>query len=203
MKTTQKSPTNGLSYEFTYKLDQIGSRRGQKKSFRTVYYWAKDKEKGDKIGSEIGEKMHVIMDLSMEDRIIEVYSFGTRLDVGCGFRKHGDLGIDIHKGRDADVIADACYLPFVDFAFDTLTANHVLEHIEDFRKAIFEMARVAANGVIVAVPKEEFSYSDKTHKHHLMKSEWRKILKGHFSIEEEINFGISNIFVCSKWQKRN
>jgi hypothetical protein len=42
------------------------------------------------------------------------------LDVGCGKHKRGDIGIDYSRDSEADIIADACYLPFKDEVFERL-----------------------------------------------------------------------------------
>lgn len=55
------------------------------------------------------------------------------------------------------VHGDARDLPFDDGSFDTVTALHVLEHLEPpaARRVLEEMCRVARRRVIVAVPMEE------------------------------------------------
>jgi SAM-dependent methyltransferase len=100
------------------------------------------------------------------------------LDVGCGEglaqvnigRLHISqirlVGIDLvvskvtqarqktasHNLRAGFAAADACHLPFVDGAFDSLFCVAVLQHIGDVRSALGEFARVTArHGRIVAV----------------------------------------------------
>ena len=46
----------------------------------------------------------------------------------------------------ADVKADICDLPFEDNTFDVVFCNHVLEHIEDDKKAMSELYRVLKKG---------------------------------------------------------
>ncbi|WP_111706863.1 class I SAM-dependent methyltransferase [Lutibacter citreus] len=46
----------------------------------------------------------------------------------------------------ADVKADICDLPFEDNSFDVVFCNHVLEHIEDDKKAMSELYRVLKPG---------------------------------------------------------
>jgi ubiquinone/menaquinone biosynthesis C-methylase UbiE len=53
------------------------------------------------------------------------------LDVGCGERKKGDLGVDVRRLGSVDVIADAHHLPFVDASFSGCNALAVLEHVDD------------------------------------------------------------------------
>jgi len=50
------------------------------------------------------------------------------LDVGCGRHKHGNIGIDYSKESDADIIADAHFLPFQESCFDKAVSFSVLEH---------------------------------------------------------------------------
>ncbi len=69
-----------------------------------------------------------------------------------------------------DVKADILDLPFEDNTFDVIICNHVLEHIQDDRKAMSELYRVMKNGGwgIVQVPMkislektyEDFSITD-------------------------------------------
>lgn len=46
----------------------------------------------------------------------------------------------------ADVHGDICELPFPDASFDALLCNHVLEHVEDDRRAMAELRRVLRRG---------------------------------------------------------
>ncbi len=46
----------------------------------------------------------------------------------------------------ADVKADLCDLPFEDNSYDVIFCNHVLEHIEDDKKAMQELYRVLKKG---------------------------------------------------------
>jgi len=56
----------------------------------------------------------------------------------------------------ADVKADICDLPFNDASFDIVFCNHVLEHIEDDKKAMGELYRVLKPGGmgIFQIPQE-------------------------------------------------
>jgi predicted SAM-dependent methyltransferase len=60
------------------------------------------------------------------------------------FKKQSNLDyitLDINSPI-ADVKADVCNLPFDDEVFDIVFCNHVLEHIEDDKKAMSELYRV-------------------------------------------------------------
>src|SRR5690554_3296707 len=46
----------------------------------------------------------------------------------------------------ADVKADICNLPFSDNEFDVILCNHVLEHIPDDTKAMYELYRILKPG---------------------------------------------------------
>ncbi|WP_457610018.1 class I SAM-dependent methyltransferase [Lutibacter sp.] len=67
----------------------------------------------------------------------------------------------------ADVKADICDLPFKENTFDVILCNHVLEHIEDDKKAMSELLRVLKPGGmgIFQVPQDlnrEKTYEDST-----------------------------------------
>lgn len=64
-----------------------------------------------------------------------------------------------------DVKADICNLPFADNSFDVVFCNHVLEHIEDDKKAMQELFRVLKSGGfgIFQIPQDlnrETTYED-------------------------------------------
>ena len=65
----------------------------------------------------------------------------------------------------ADVKADICNLPFEDNSYDVIFCNHVLEHIEDDKKAMSELFRVLKSGGygIFQIPQDlsrETTYED-------------------------------------------
>jgi predicted SAM-dependent methyltransferase len=64
------------------------------------------------------------------------------------FRKQKNLNYlttDLYSPL-ADVKADICDLPFEDNSYDVVFCNHVLEHIEDDKKAMSELYRVLKPG---------------------------------------------------------
>jgi SAM-dependent methyltransferase len=68
-------------------------------------------------------------------------------------------------GAGVDVAADITALPFDDGAFEAILCSHVLEHVEDDRAAMAELARVLAPGgwLLVLVPldlERETTYED-------------------------------------------
>ena len=76
------------------------------------------------------------------------------------------LTADLHSPI-ADVKADICNLPFENNTYDVVFCNHVLEHIEDDKKAMSELLRVLKPGGmgIFQIPQEldrEKTYEDFT-----------------------------------------
>ena len=71
------------------------------------------------------------------------------LDVGCGKRKRGDIGVDISRETQADIIADAHYLPFKNEVFSKVVSVVVLEHSPcplAFLKEIYRVLK--PNGIL-------------------------------------------------------
>jgi len=68
-----------------------------------------------------------------------------KLDVGCGYFKRGDIGIDIQSTPCVDVIASAEALPFRDQSFDQVVSYECIGYDtgpEDELLALFEALRV-------------------------------------------------------------
>jgi SAM-dependent methyltransferase len=94
------------------------------------------------------------------------------LDVGCGHDKlPGAVGID----RSADTLADVVHdldtfpWPFEDDSFDLIRCQDVLEHLDDFVRAMEELHRIARPGAEIRIRVPHFSsvqaYTDPTHRH--------------------------------------
>lgn len=66
------------------------------------------------------------------------------LDIGCGERKKGDIGIDMRKTSCVDIIADAHLLPFKTESFSKVYSADVIEHFshKETQKIIREWVRV-------------------------------------------------------------
>jgi SAM-dependent methyltransferase len=109
------------------------------------------------------------------------------LDAGCGtgrnlieFGSLGDAeGVDFsddavafchHRGLHGVRNARIEELPFPDRRFDLILATDVIEHLEDDRRALRELRRVAAPGgrLIITVPAYNWIWSqhDESHHHH-------------------------------------
>jgi SAM-dependent methyltransferase len=65
------------------------------------------------------------------------------------------------QGKDHYVVADGMNLPFKAHAFSHVISSEVLEHLEDDRKALREIARVtkSGGGLVVTFPHRHFYYS--------------------------------------------
>ena len=93
------------------------------------------------------------------------------LDVGCGtglalsvvqsvfpWRKcagldPSDAARDTWKARRINVeLGSATAIPQPDLSWDTVYSSHVIEHIEDEKKAVSEIVRVAKRRAIIVVP---------------------------------------------------
>jgi len=78
------------------------------------------------------------------------------LDLGCGNNKKGTIGIDIRKDSNADIIhnLNEYPYPFKDDEFDMIIADHILEHLDDYKKTMEELHRITKNKgkIIIRVP---------------------------------------------------
>lgn len=80
------------------------------------------------------------------------------LDVGCGKHKRGDIGVDYSRDSEADIIADACHLPFKDEAFSKVTSTTVLEHSPNPLNFLKEQHRVLKRGGEIEVTTDNAQY---------------------------------------------
>ena len=79
------------------------------------------------------------------------------LNVGCGSDHFGDLRLDrVHhylgKNTCANLIADACYLPFRNNSFDHIRAFDVIEHTDNWKTAVIELIRVSKGQIEIRFP---------------------------------------------------
>ena len=91
------------------------------------------------------------------------------LEIGCGkLKSQGAIGLDIKMTRDVDLLSDLERpLPFKDESFETIIANQVVEHIENFTQLMAELHRILKkNGkLVIHVPyfRSSWSHIDPTH----------------------------------------
>jgi SAM-dependent methyltransferase len=83
--------------------------------------------------------------------------------------------VDIEPARGVDLLANMQRMPFASNSIDIVWCHHVLEHIQDDRRAIRELQRIlrpTKGELIVSVPMEagpqtdEYGFADKTRSHH-------------------------------------
>ncbi|MCK4953497.1 methyltransferase domain-containing protein [Candidatus Bathyarchaeota archaeon] len=80
------------------------------------------------------------------------------LDVGCGIKMHGAPNTDVNCGLGKQkfwnnfIRCDARYLPFRNKIFKVVYCHHVLEHIQDYKKALLELVRVTDGLIEIKLP---------------------------------------------------
>src|SRR5215207_2302718 len=96
------------------------------------------------------------------------------LDVGCGMNKTpGAIGLDNNPRTAADVIHDLGQLPypFGDNKFDSIVANHAVEHVPDLMAFITELYRIARPGARIKFVTPHYTNpdwaNDPTHRNHI------------------------------------
>jgi len=92
-------------------------------------------------------------------RLVGVASEVTASDIVLGDATRDIAGVTF---EEASVEA----LPYADDSFDVVVCTHTLEHVQDLPRALSELRRVAAEHVVVVVPKERpYRYSFNLHLH--------------------------------------
>jgi len=138
------------------------------------------------------------------------------LDVGCGIRGRGDVNVDLFFGEvnktdflcgdmyidpsraKNPIKADVCRLPFRDKSFDIVLCYHLLEHVDNYVKAIRELTRVARRLVIIRVPHRLHPDARKVrgHKHFFNKKFFTMLLEkmGYcvYEVKNRYNFQLLN-----------
>lgn len=92
---------------------------------------------------------------AIRQEIVEHVESTPVVDVGCGtgeLKEHigGEyIGVDLTPEFDPDIVGDATDLPFGDNHVPTVVVKNTLQHIPDWRAAVAECCRVAADRVVV------------------------------------------------------
>lgn len=91
-----------------------------------------------------------------EREILKEYTAGKSCDMGCGREKTGSFGIDIAT-KAADLKCDMAKVPMPAASFDSILANHSLEHVPDTPKVLREWYRLLKPGgaIVLFVPDGE------------------------------------------------
>jgi ubiquinone/menaquinone biosynthesis C-methylase UbiE len=117
----------------------------------------------------------------------------TALDVATGgghvarrLRKAGInvVTVDPAPGMEPDVVSRGEDLPFADGSFDVVACRVAAHHFEDVEKAVFEMARVSRDRVIVVDnlflderAEEADRVRDPSHVRNYTEKEWRELFE--------------------------
>jgi SAM-dependent methyltransferase len=129
---------------------------------------------------------------------------GTALDVATGgghvARRLRQAGIQVVSsdpapGMRPDVVCAAEHLPFADGSFDVVVTRVAAHHFQDVRAAVAEMARVAAESVVIVdtsfmseEAEEAERLRDPSHVRNYDEAEWRSFLEGAGLEVREVRF---------------
>ena len=102
---------------------------------------------------------------------VETAGLSPILDIGCGPRKRGTVGMDIYPFPEVDVLYDvADGVPLPDDSVDGVYMYHVLEHLPmaSYEHVLGEIWRVCRDGAWVRIKTPHFScgrdfFQDPTH----------------------------------------
>jgi SAM-dependent methyltransferase len=117
----------------------------------------------------------------------------TALDVATGgghvARRLRDVGINVvtvdpAPGMQPDVVSRGEDLPFADKSFDVVACRVAAHHFEDVEKAVFELARVSRDRVVVVdnlflddAAEKADRLRDPTHVRNYTEQEWRELFE--------------------------
>jgi SAM-dependent methyltransferase len=129
---------------------------------------------------------------------------GTALDVATGgghvARRLRETGIQVVSsdpapGMRPDVVCAAEHLPFADGSFDVVVTRVAAHHFQDVRAAVAEMARVAAESVLIVdnsfmseTVEEAEKLRDPSHVRNYSEAEWRSFLEQAGLEVEDVRF---------------
>jgi SAM-dependent methyltransferase len=85
------------------------------------------------------------------------------LNIGCGGVKiPNSVGVDFDPKTCADVLHDLEQFPwpFPDNSFDRVVCSHILEHLHNPRKALFEIHRMSRPGAVIEIATPHYSSPD-------------------------------------------
>ena len=127
------------------------------------------------------------------------------LDLGCcQYKIPGSIGMDIHPYEGVDIVHDLNVSPWPieDNSIDTVSAKHIIEHVDSIPTFMKEIHRVTKPGGTVIIETPHFtsldSWADPTHKWHLSTNFSEQFTKGNYLaaqtgefkiIENKVSFG--------------
>jgi ubiquinone/menaquinone biosynthesis C-methylase UbiE len=122
------------------------------------------------------------------------------MDIGCGKHKRADVGIDVSRDSQADVIVDAQYLPFQDTIFDTVLSQHMIEHLQKPELAVYEMVRVSKAKVEIICPHRFGHYAKITSDHiRFYNKRWFTQLARKLNVKENVRTTFTPTFFSVFW----
>jgi SAM-dependent methyltransferase len=141
----------------------------------------------------------------------------TALDVATGgghvARRLRDAGLNVvtsdpAPGMQPDVVCHAEYLPFADGSFDVVACRTAAHHFTDVRLAVREMARVAADRVLVVDTvymgddvEEAEHLRDPSHVRNYTEGEWAEIVASASLVCDEVH-RLEHTFDFTAWLAR-
>jgi ubiquinone/menaquinone biosynthesis C-methylase UbiE len=108
------------------------------------------------------------------------------LDVGCGNTPRGDVNCDLFMREDnvgrpvvlnkvqSFVLCSAEFLPFKSEAFDKVLCYHVIEHVDNPLRLLYELVRVSRNEIVVRCPHRYSGGAKKPVHKNFFNSRWFK-----------------------------
>ena len=123
-----------------------------------------------------------------------------KLDVGCGRTMLADIRLDLYRVTPellldrqtcvttANIIGDACHLPFRSDVFDEVICYHQLEHVDDPIKELRELIRVSKNRIHIKVP-HRYASSARIKGHlHSFNVKWFVRVLRHYFFQARTNY---------------
>jgi len=113
--------------------------------------------------------------------LIESFSEGTVLNVGCGGLKiPSALNLDLKRDHKPDLVADVSHLPFRSSVFSTAIAFDVIEHLDQPEKFLSEIERVSRTVVVECLNFDSTPENwkvDPTHRFYINNTTFRRLLR--------------------------
>lgn len=95
------------------------------------------------------------------------------------------IKVDINKYRGIDVVCDVINLPFPDKEFDVVMCFELIEHIDNYMRALGELTRITKSTLFFSTPHKygRNSYADPAHVNHWTCKDLEKILQNFTDFE--------------------
>lgn len=135
--------------------------------------------------------------------LLNAVQYAVGVDLDCGALKSARTELQWLRG--SVVSADGCLLPFGDRTFDAITSFETIEHLENGRAFVAELARVLAPGgtCIVSTPNANYTRPQNGkprnpyHVHEYSPSEFLALLAGYFTSIRLVGQRLSPAFIIA------